>query len=138
MMNIIIKEYTNYNENKIVHLYNSVGWMNYTTNLDMLKNAFSNSLKILGAYIDKKLIGIIRVVGDGYSIVYIQDLLVLPKLQRQEIGSLLLKEILKEYHHVYQKVLITDNTEKTIAFYKSIAFIQNRDIDCCAFILLNQ
>ena len=137
-MNIIIKEYTNYNENKIVHLYNSVGWMNYTTNLDMLKNAFSNSLKILGAYIDKKLIGIIRVVGDGYSIVYIQDLLVLPKLQRQEIGSLLLKEILKEYHHVYQKVLITDNTEKTIAFYKSIAFIQNRDIDCCAFILLNQ
>ncbi len=138
MMNIIIKEYTNYNENKIVHLYNSVGWMNYTTNLDMLKNAFSNSLKILGAYIDKKLIGIIRVVGDGHSIVYIQDLLVLPKLQRQEIGSLLLKEILKEYHHVYQKVLITDNTEKTIAFYKSIAFIQNRDIDCCAFILLNQ
>ncbi|MGX7076836.1 GNAT family N-acetyltransferase [Globicatella sanguinis] len=34
----------------------------------------------------------IRVVRDGYSILFIQDILVLPEFQRQGIGSTLLKK----------------------------------------------
>lgn len=132
-MEFSIKEYETYNELEILNLYESVGWINYTNNPKMLENAFVNSLKILGAYEDEKLIGIIRVVGDGHSVVFIQDLLVYPEDQRQGIGTALLKQILLDYKNVYQKHLLTENTEKTIQFYKSLGFTMDTDMECRAF-----
>jgi len=132
-MDFTIKEYQTYNESEILSLYTSVGWTNYTNHPEMLKNAYANSLKTLGAYENEKLIGIIRVVGDGHSVVFIQDLLVYPEYQRQGIGTALLKQILQDYKHVYQKHLFTDNTEKTIQFYKSLGFTMDTDMDCRAF-----
>ena len=79
MNTIKLKKYEQYNENEILALYNSVEWINYTNNPEMLRNAFNNSLTIVGAYEDERLIGIIRVVGDGHSIIYIQDIIVLPE-----------------------------------------------------------
>lgn len=49
-MTYTIKECTKYNEQEILDLYGSVGWINYTNNAEMLKNAFLHSLKIYGAY----------------------------------------------------------------------------------------
>lgn len=132
-MNLIIREYSKYNENEILNMYESVGWTNYTSNPNMLKNAFNHSLKIFGVYDEEKLVGIIRVVGDGYSMVYIQDIIVLPEYQRKGIGTLLLEKILLEYKDVYQKALMTDNTEKTIQFYKSVGFMMDTDVECRAF-----
>lgn len=88
----------------------------------------------MGAYDGNNLVGIIRVVGDGYSIVYIQDVVVLPQCQRKGIGSLLLKSILLEYKDVYQKVLMTDDTEETMKFYKSLGFMVDVDASLRAFI----
>ena len=133
-MEFSIKEYSSYNEAEIVNLYKSVDWLNYVNNPDMLKNAYANSLKIFGAYQNEKLIGIIRVVGDGCSIVYIQDIIVLPEYQRKGIGTALIKHILEMYQDVYQKTLFTDNTEKTIQFYKSIGFQLDTEIECRAFV----
>ena len=129
-----IREYLHYKESEIIDLYEKVGWTNYTDNPVMLQNAYQNSLKILGAYDGDKLIGIIRAVGDGYSIVYIQDILVLPEYQRQGIGRALMNWLLEEYKGAYQKVLFTDNTEKTIQFYKSVGFAMDTDIECRAFL----
>ena len=39
-MKYTIKEYNNYNEQEILELYNSVGWSNYTKNINMLSNNF--------------------------------------------------------------------------------------------------
>jgi len=132
-VNYTMKEYKNYEEQEIVDLYNSVGWSNYTKNTRMLRSAYSNSLSIYGAYAKERLVGIIRVVGDGYSVVFIQDILVLPEFQRRGIGTALLRRILDEYKDVYQKHLLTDHTEKTIEFYKSMGFKMDTDIDCRAF-----
>lgn len=132
-MEFSVKEYVNYNESEILKLYESVGWKNYTNNPTMLKNAYKHSLKIFGAYDNEKLLGIVRVVGDGYSIIYIQDILVFPEYQRKGIGTALLERVLKEYKSVYQKALMTDNTEKTISFYKSLGFHMDTDIECIAF-----
>lgn len=107
--------------------------MNYVNEPEILKNAYANSLKIFGAYDDKKLLGIIRAVGDGYSIVFIQDIIVLPEYQRHGIGTALLKHVLDIYVHVYQKTLLTDNIEKTIRFYKSLGFQMDTEIECRAF-----
>lgn len=132
-MEVIIKEYAVYKEAEILGLYTSLGWTNYTDNPEMLRNAYLNSLKIYGAYVDDKLIGIIRVVGDGYSVIFIQDLLVHPEFQRKGVGTLLLKKVLCEYDSVYQKHLITEDTEKTTLFHKSLGFVDNSEIGCKAF-----
>ena len=132
-MEVIIKEYAVYKEAEILGLYTSLGWTNYTDNPEMLRNAYLNSLKIYGAYVDGKLVGIIRAVGDGFSVLFIQDLLVHPDFQRNGIGTLLLKRMLKEYENVYQMHLITEDSEKTISFYKSLGFTDNGDVNCKAF-----
>lgn len=129
----IIKEYENYNEQEILALYSSVGWTSYTDHPEMLKNAYMHSYKIYGAYVNEKLVGIIRVVGDGYSVIFIQDLLIFPEYQRHGIGTALLQKVLDEYKHVYQKHLLTENTEKTIGFYKSLGFVMDTDMECRAF-----
>ena len=132
-MEFSVKEYRESKEQEILELYESVGWINYVNNADMVRNAYANSLKILGAYAGEKLLGIIRVVGDGYSIIFIQDILVLPEYQHQGIGTALLRKILEIYKNVYQKTLLTDNTEKTIQFYKSAGFQMDTDTECRAF-----
>ena len=133
-MEFSIKEYRTYHESELLDLYKSVGWTNYTDNPDMLRNAYANSLKILGAYASNKLLGIIRVVGDGHSIVFIQDILVFPEYQHQGIGAALISEILRTYQTVYQKSLLTDDTEKTLQFYRSVGFELDTDIGCRAFL----
>lgn len=119
---------------EILNLYSSVGWTNYTERPQMLEQAYEHSLLVLGAYDEQKLVGIIRVVGDGFSVILIQDLLILPQYQRQGIGSKLCKEILAIFSDVYQIQLLTDNTPKSIGFYQSMGFYKVDDLGCCAFL----
>ena len=133
-MDIEISEYKNYNPEEILNLYNNVGWCSYTNRPEMIEHAFEHSLKILGAHDEEKLVGIIRAVGDGYSILFIQDILILPEYQHKGIGTKLLKSMLNLYPNVYQTQLVTDKTEKTIAFYKSCGLIPYSEIGCEGFI----
>ena len=134
MEKIHISQYLGYNETEILNLYTSVGWKNYYENPQMLKLAYEHSLYVLGAYIDNNLIGIIRTVGDGYSIVYIQDIIVLPVYQRNGVGRLLLNGILENFSNVYQKVLLTDNEHKTVMFYESFDFKTVDKFGCIGFV----
>ncbi|MDD6316377.1 MAG: GNAT family N-acetyltransferase, partial [Clostridia bacterium] len=109
------------------------GWTAYTDHPEVLRQGFENSLLTLAAYKDDQLLGIIRTVGDGHTIVFVQDILVYPEHQRKGIGTALLQAILDRYHHVRQIELATDNTEKTIAFYKSMGFKEMSEIGCCGF-----
>ena len=128
-----IREYTEYNEKEIVRLYTEVGWTAYTDNLSTLRRGFENSLLVLAAFENNELIGIIRVVGDGFTIVFVQDILVFPNHQRKGVGSLLLQAILDRYKNVRQIELATDNTPQTIAFYKSMGFSELSELGCCGF-----
>lgn len=70
-----ICEYTHYQEEEILALYRSVGWTAYTDCPDTLRNGFDHSLLTLAARENDQLIGLIRTVGDGHTIVFIQDLM---------------------------------------------------------------
>ena len=128
-----IKEYKTYKEDEIRALYAAVGWTAYTEDLPALERGFQNSLLVLAAYEDSKLIGLIRVVGDGATVVFVQDLLVAPQKQRQGVGTALLKAVLDRYSDVRQHLLTTDNTPKTVAFYKSLGFSELSELGCCGF-----
>ena len=128
-----IREYKTYNELEILRLYASVGWTAYTDYPEVLRKGFENSMLTLAAYEDNQLRGIIRAVGDGHTIVFVQDILVFPEHQRKGIGSALLQAVVDRYSHVRQIELATDNTPKTIAFYKSMGFRELSEIGCCGF-----
>ena len=128
-----IYEYKQYAEQEILHLYASVGWTAYTDHPELLRKGFENSMLTLAAYEGDQLLGIIRAVGDGHTIVFVQDILVFPEHQRKGIGSALLQAILNRYSHVRQIELATDNTPKTIVFYKSMGFRELSEIGCCGF-----
>ena len=128
-----IREYIKYNEEEISRLYNAVGWTAYTENMPALREGFKKSMLVLAAYDGEELLGIIRTVGDGATIVFVQDILVFPDKQRQGIGTALLKEILNRYPNVRQIELATDNTAKTVGFYKSMGFAEMSEIGCCGF-----
>ena len=119
---------------EIFPLYEAVGWTNYTTNPTMLKNALEHSLFLISARDEEgKLIGFLRAVGDGYSIVYIQDIIVLPEYQRQGIGTQLLRQTLEYFNEVYQIILTTDSELKTIAFYETNGFTALSKYGCTSF-----
>ena len=132
-MSMEIREYKEYNEEEIARLYKAVGWTAYTDNMPALREGFRNSMLILAAYEGEELLGIIRTVGDGATIVFVQDILVFPDKQRQGIGTALLRAILERYPNVRQIELATDNTPKTVAFYKSMGFSEMSEIGCCGF-----
>lgn len=128
-----IRDYESYNEGEILSLYESVGWTAYTDYPEVLREGFARSLVILGAYEGEKLLGILRAVGDGVTIVFVQDLLVLPEYQRKGIGSALLRTLLDRYAQVRQVELATDNDPKTIAFYKTLGFREMSELGCRGF-----
>ena len=129
-----IRKYDIFHLEEIINLYQSVGWTNYLERISVLEEAYANSLCVIGAYDNEKLVGIIRAVGDGQTIVFVQDIIVLPEYQRKGIGTKLLKAVMDKYHDVYQMELLTDNTVKTKAFYRSVGFTASDDIGCVAFI----
>ena len=119
---------------EIFPIYEAVGWTNYTTNPTMLKNALEHSLFLISARDEEgNLIGFLRAVGDGFSIVYIQDIIVLPEYQRQGIGTQLLRQTLEYFKEVYQMILTTDSELKTLAFYESNGFTALSKVGCTSF-----
>ncbi len=119
---------------EILPLYEAVGWTNYTSNPTMLKNALEHSLFLISARDEEgNLIGFLRAVGDGFSIVYIQDIIVLPEYQRQGIGTQLLRQTLEYFKEVYQMILTTDSELKTLAFYESNGFTALSKVGCTSF-----
>lgn len=128
-----IREYTEYSRDEIQRLYSQVGWTAYTEDLNALEQGFKNSLLVLASFENDELLGIIRVVGDGFTVILVQDILVFPQYQRQGIGTALLKAVLDRYSRVRQIQLVTDNTPQTVAFYKSLGFSDFSALGCCGF-----
>lgn len=129
-----IRRYTTYHEAEVLSLYRSVGWAVYADDPAMLKAAFAGSLLVLGAFAQDELIGLVRAVGDGVSILYIQDVLVAPEHQRKGVGAKLLRAALARYPSVYQTVLMTDDIPERAAFYRACGFTAAAGVGCCAFI----
>ena len=122
----------------VLHLYQAVGWTNYTHQSEMLEQALSHSLAIYVALDGDAVVGLIRLVGDGFSSVLVQDLIVLPIYQRQGIGSALMKEALEDYKDAYQVQLVTEQTEENVGFYRSMGFETLSTYDCTGMIWVNR
>ena len=122
----------------VLHLYQAVGWTNYTNQPQMLEQALPHSLAVYLAFDGEKIVGLIRLVGDGFSSVFVQDLIVLPSYQRQGIGRSLMKEALEDYKDAYQVQLVTEQTERTLGFYRSMGFEILSTYNCIGMTWMNR
>lgn len=103
-------------------LYTAVGWSAYTNDIRQLALGIQQSLEVITVWHEQQLIGLIRSVGDGETILYIQDLLVHPAYQNKGIGTQLIEKMVQAYPKVRQKVLLTENEQRTRRFYEKCQF----------------
>ena len=135
---IKITKETSVSIDDVLHLYQAVGWTNYTNQPQMLAQALTHSLSIYLARDGEKIVGLVRLIGDGFSSVFVQDLIVLPTYQRQGIGSTLMKQALSDYKDTYQIQLATEESEKTLGFYRSLGFETLSSFQCTGMIWVNR
>ena len=82
----------------------------------------AHSLCSLTAFADGKLVGLIRAVGDGHTVVWIQDVLVRSDSRRKGIGKALVRALCSKYSAVRLIMLASDETEELSSFYTSLGF----------------
>ncbi|MDM5248271.1 GNAT family N-acetyltransferase [Lysinibacillus sp. G4S2] len=121
-MTIVFKEEKYIHKNDLKALYEDVEWYAYTKDLDQLQQALLNSIFVLSAWENDQLIGLTRVVGDGLTILYIQDILVLNSHQNRGIATNMMNHVLEKYKDVRQKVLLTEEAPDVRHFYEKNGF----------------
>lgn len=138
MSSISYKEEKDIVASELLELYNDAEWKAYTSEPEKLRAAVNNSLFVLTARDGDKLVGLLRAVGDGLTIIYIQDILVLNSYRRQGIGSRLLEMALEKYSHVRQIVLLTDDKPETVSFYEKAGLKKVNSLGLSSFIMIKQ
>ena len=119
----------------IKRIYKSANWLTYLKDDEKLKNAFKNSIYLLGAFEQNKLIGFIRCLGDGEHIVIVQDLIVDSNYYRQGIGTKLFKAVSKKYEDVRSFCLFTDIHDiRDNEFYKSLGMVKIEEREIISYI----
>lgn len=108
-------------------LYDAVGWSAYTDDMDTLVAGVTGSSRVVTAWAGEELVGLARIVSDGHTIAYLQDVLVDPAHHRRGIAATLLRHAFEPYGHVRQHVLITDAEPGQRAFYEAAGFREIRD-----------
>ena len=107
-----------------VALYRAVGWNIYADDPDTLAAALRGSTCVITASRGTHLVGLARVVSDGATIAYLQDVLVHPAHRRSGIGRRLVVAAFEPFAHVRQKVLLTDDEPGQRAFYEDLGFTE--------------
>ena len=123
---------------ELVELYDAVGWSVYTRTPERLVPMLAGSRYLYVARENttegaERLIGLVRAVGDGQTIAYVQDLLVHPQAQRHGIGSALLGKIIADFDRegIRQRFITTDIVDTpVIELYRRFGFTPVQDNGC--------
>lgn len=112
---------------QVVELYGSVGWSAYTRDTEALTGSLRGSDFVCIAEEDGQLLGLARALSDGFTICYLQDVLVAPSAQRRGIGAELVRRVMAAHEKVRQFVLLTDDEPGQHAFYRSLGLLDVAD-----------
>lgn len=110
-----------------VALYRAVGWTAYTDDPASLERGLAGSTHVVTARRDGELVGLARVVSDGATIAYLQDVLVRPGQQRAGLGRTLVEAALAPVADVRQTVLLTGDDPGQRAFYEALGLTEVHD-----------
>jgi len=106
----------------VLSLYKAAGWWSEAENPDTAAAIFNRSYCYAGAFASGKLIGMARVISDGISDAYIQDVTVAPDWRGRGIGKRLVQTLAE--HLQARKIgwigLVAE--PGTYPFYESLGF----------------
>lgn len=132
-MDIEIKKGLVPDMDNVLNLYDDCGWTAYTDEPELLEKAIKNSLDLWTLWDGEILVGLARTVGDGATITYLQDLLILKTYQGKGLGTRLLREVLHDNKAIRQFVLLTEDSEKNKNFYEKLGLRPVSDYECISF-----
>ena len=119
----------------LLELYGDAGWTAYTDHPDRLERGLARSLAVYTAWEGDTLAGLLRAVGDGETILYLQDQLVRKSFQRRGIGGALLRRMVEDFPQVRQKVLLTDAADRrAMDFYRACGWRGAEELGCTALL----
>ncbi|WP_291569238.1 GNAT family N-acetyltransferase [Clostridium sp. UBA4548] len=75
-----------------IQLRNSIGWN--ILQHDKIEKGLDNSIYCVCVEEKGSIVGIGRIIGDGGTVFYIQDIMVNPSYQKQKIGTLIMEKIM--------------------------------------------
>lgn len=117
---------------EVLALYAGVGWTAYTDQPDVLWRGLASSI-VLTARQDGVLVGLARIVSDGATIAYLQDLVVDPGHQRLGVGRALVAETIRRFGHCRQVFLTTGANDPARRFYDGLGFVTHQDAGLVAY-----
>ena len=119
-------------------LYEDAGWTVYTRDMVKLRQALAQSMYLLCVWDGQELIGLLRAVGDGVAILYIQDILVRSSYRRRGVGRAMVQRALEAFPDVRQRVLMTDETPQMHGFYEGLGFFPSDKVGLTAFYYMGE
>lgn len=123
-MNIEIKIVDDWPEDEIVDLYKAGGWWKDSYDKSGIKHLITGSFAfaVVTHKSTDKAIGMGRVLSDGVSDAYIQDLVILPEYRNKGIGKKLVKKLIDycKSKNIFWIALIAEPDQD--GFYKEIGF----------------
>ena len=118
-MGIEIRDTKLFEEADLAGLFLSVGWSSGKYP-EKLKLAMRNSDRVVSAWDNTKLVGLMNSLSDGIMTAYFHYLLIRPEYQGKGIGKSLVSSMTSYYQDFARKVLIA--YDKEIAFYEKMGF----------------
>ncbi|MCI1986978.1 MAG: GNAT family N-acetyltransferase [Lactobacillus sp.] len=118
---------------EIKKLYGAANWNHYLQSLDETARGIANSTLLTARTDEGALVGLIRGVSDMHTILFIQDLIVLPDYQHQGIGHELLAQFDDYFKQVARIVVACDNPQMQ-AFFADADFLPEADTPTSTFI----
>ncbi|NLZ63968.1 MAG: GNAT family N-acetyltransferase [Lentisphaerae bacterium] len=82
----------------IIALYREAGWFATDEQVDQeqVEQMLRNSFRVMGAFAEGKIIGLMRALSDGLSDAYLLDMVVSRKYRRQGIAARILQALVEE------------------------------------------
>jgi len=104
---------------KVLSLYNSVGWSS-AEKPEALYKGLLNSHSLVTAWCGDQLIGLANTLSDGHLVVYYSHVLVHPEFQGRGIATRLMQLLMAHYQGFHQHVVIADG--RAIDFFRKCGF----------------
>ncbi len=117
---LIFKYEKEIEKNKLVELFNSVGWKT-AEYPNRLYNAIKNSEYVMSVWNNEDLVGLISAIDDGAINVFITYLLVKPEYQKQGLGKIMMNDFCKRYEGFGRRILSTELDKEK--YYNKFGFI---------------
>lgn len=108
--------------NEIVDIYKDAGWWDDNFGTSFIDTMLKSSFRFAGAFYNGQLIGMGRVLSDGISDAYIQDIAVLKKYRGNGIGKAIVSKLVSELRRCDIDWIGLIGEPGTAEFYENLGF----------------